>query len=346
MADIERRLIALETRLVETSISNVSFTEENPATMPTLIERVQVSESRVNYLEPSNSTLHSSMSSTPLEPPEDQKRKEGLTNEPSSSSTQDRPIVSITQTYDGWIGGKALEKNTGHWKSVNPVWNSWTSPPTEGVGEKLNRMLQTTDLPSFGHDSSSKSLPLASLSRPESSTAPEAALRAHTVHLEISVRRVLKLATPSVFGDRLWHSSDSAKNLLTSTESRTRREELEASHVYQGCRLGWPFHLQMSVATIRMVRSTLLEDPLRAALRVISPLSALRWSKMIFSRFAQSRNSFSEKKHALDHFFWSSWIRTSFGNPFHPQGVPRTRLGRKNVQIIYFLRERHEVLTA
>ena len=28
---------------------------------------------------------------------------------------------------------------------------------------KLNRILQTTDLPSFGHDSSSKSVPLASL---------------------------------------------------------------------------------------------------------------------------------------------------------------------------------------
>ena len=98
MADIEKRLIALETRPVETSISNVSFTEENPATMTTLIERVQVLESRVNNLEPSNSTLHSSISSTPLEPPEDHRRKEGFTNEPSSSSTQERPTVPITQT--------------------------------------------------------------------------------------------------------------------------------------------------------------------------------------------------------------------------------------------------------
>ena len=53
MADIEKRLIALETRPVETSISNVSFTDENPATLTTLIERVQVLESRVNNLEPS-----------------------------------------------------------------------------------------------------------------------------------------------------------------------------------------------------------------------------------------------------------------------------------------------------
>ena len=32
MADVEKRLIALESRPVETSISNVSFTEENPTT--------------------------------------------------------------------------------------------------------------------------------------------------------------------------------------------------------------------------------------------------------------------------------------------------------------------------
>ena len=49
MADIEKRLIALETRPVETSVSNVSFTEENPTTLTTLIERVQVWESRVNF---------------------------------------------------------------------------------------------------------------------------------------------------------------------------------------------------------------------------------------------------------------------------------------------------------
>ena len=66
MADIERRLIALESRPVETSISNVSFTEENPPTLTTLIEGVQVLESRVNNMEPSLSTLHSSISSTPI----------------------------------------------------------------------------------------------------------------------------------------------------------------------------------------------------------------------------------------------------------------------------------------
>ena len=53
MLDTERRLVALETRPVESSISNVSFTEENPTTLTTLIERVQVLESRINNLEPS-----------------------------------------------------------------------------------------------------------------------------------------------------------------------------------------------------------------------------------------------------------------------------------------------------
>ena len=78
MADIEKRLIALETRPVETATSNVSFTDENPTTLTTLIERAQVLESRVNNLEPSNSTLHSSISSTPLESLEDHKKKEGI----------------------------------------------------------------------------------------------------------------------------------------------------------------------------------------------------------------------------------------------------------------------------
>ena len=80
MLDIEKRLIALETRPAETSISNVSFTEENPTTMTTLIERVQVLESRVNNLEPSNSTLRSFISSAPLEPPEDHRRRESSVN--------------------------------------------------------------------------------------------------------------------------------------------------------------------------------------------------------------------------------------------------------------------------
>ena len=39
MQDFEKRLIALENRPVETAILNVSFAEENPSIMATLIER-------------------------------------------------------------------------------------------------------------------------------------------------------------------------------------------------------------------------------------------------------------------------------------------------------------------
>ena len=79
------------------------FTEENPTTLTTLIERVQVLESRVNNLEPSNSTLHSSISSAPLESPDDHKRKEGLTNEPSSSSASERPTVPVTHIFTMYL---------------------------------------------------------------------------------------------------------------------------------------------------------------------------------------------------------------------------------------------------
>ena len=72
MQDIdERRLIALESRPIESALSNVSFADDpSPTVMTTLIERIQLSESKVNNLEPSLSTLQSSISSTPLEPPE------------------------------------------------------------------------------------------------------------------------------------------------------------------------------------------------------------------------------------------------------------------------------------
>ena len=57
--DKDKRLIALESRPVKPTLSNVSFAEEpNPTTMTTLIERIQVLESKENNLEPSLSTLH------------------------------------------------------------------------------------------------------------------------------------------------------------------------------------------------------------------------------------------------------------------------------------------------
>ena len=84
MQEIEKRLIALESRPIESTVSNVSVAEEPaPTALTTLIERIQVLEAKVNNLEPSLSTLQSSISSTPLDPPEGVKKGEGSINDPS-----------------------------------------------------------------------------------------------------------------------------------------------------------------------------------------------------------------------------------------------------------------------
>ena len=165
MSDIEKRLIALETRPVETSISNVSFTEENPTTLTTLIERVQVLESRVNNMEPSLSTLHSSISSTPLEPAEEHKRKEGLTNEPSSSSTTERPVFPTVHTSTGALNYTMGELEGRLLKRIQTIEGQLTQLGTQELPvrqreleTKMSRLLTKTDLPSFGHDTSSKLL--------------------------------------------------------------------------------------------------------------------------------------------------------------------------------------------
>ena len=119
---------------------------------------MQVLESRVNNLEPSNSTLHSSISSTPLEPPEDHKRKEGSTNEPSSSSTPERPAIPITHTYTmGEIEGRLLKRIQAIESQLTQYGTQELPVRQRELETKLNRLLQTSDLPSFGHDLSSKS---------------------------------------------------------------------------------------------------------------------------------------------------------------------------------------------
>ena len=66
--------------------------------------------------------------------------------------------------------------------------------------------------------------------------------------------------------------------------------ELEGSKL-----LPWILTLaQVQSTSLTWCESTLRADPFRAALRVISALSALRWSKMIFRQFAQSRIVFLE----------------------------------------------------
>ena len=68
---------------------------------------------------------------------------------------------------------------------------------------------------------------------------------------------------------------------------------------------------QLRDAPRQWCESTLLEDLLRAALRVISALSALRCSKMIFRRFAQSRITFSEKLRNTPSIIFSDLLESS-----------------------------------
>ena len=106
MKDIERRLVALEIRPTESALSNVTFAEEqSPLPITTLIERIQVLESKVNNLEPSLSTLHSFISSTPLEPPEGTKKEDGPSTDPASgpSSTQDQALQRRNENLEAWV---------------------------------------------------------------------------------------------------------------------------------------------------------------------------------------------------------------------------------------------------
>ena len=113
-------------------------------------------ESRVNKLEPSNSTLHSSISSTPLEPPEDHKKREGSSNEPSSSSTQERPAVPITYTYTmGEVEGRLLKRIQTIESQLTQYGTQELPVRQRELETKLNRLLQTNELPSFGHDPAS-----------------------------------------------------------------------------------------------------------------------------------------------------------------------------------------------
>ena len=108
MQDIDRWLIALESRLVEPTLSSVSFAEDpNPTTMTTLIERIQVLESKVNNLEPSLFDSTFIYIIYPSWPPEELRRKDGSTNEPSSSqemSLEKRIESHGTMGKDIWCG--------------------------------------------------------------------------------------------------------------------------------------------------------------------------------------------------------------------------------------------------
>ena len=173
MQDIEKRLVALENRPVETAISNVSFAEENPSIMTTLIERVQVLESKVNNLEPSLSSLHSSISSTPLEPPEDHRRKEGSTNDPLSS--QENSLERRVESLESWIRASSVRTSSPTFrynmgelegrllKRIQILESQLTQIGVQELPNrqreletKMNRLMHVEDLPSFGASTSSK----------------------------------------------------------------------------------------------------------------------------------------------------------------------------------------------
>ena len=66
-------------------------------------------------LEPSLSTLHSSISSTPLDPPEDLRKMEGSSNEPSSS--QEMTLEKRIEAIELWVktsGTPAVSNTFGY----------------------------------------------------------------------------------------------------------------------------------------------------------------------------------------------------------------------------------------
>ena len=107
-------------------------------------------ESGENNWEPSNSTSHSSISSTPLEPLEDHKRKEGAINEPSSSSTPERPVIPATHTHTmGELEGRLLKRIQAIEGQLTPYGTQEIPVRQKELETKPNRLLQTGDLPSF-----------------------------------------------------------------------------------------------------------------------------------------------------------------------------------------------------
>ena len=77
-----------------------------------------------------------------------------MTNEPSSSSSPERPILPVTHTYTmGEIEGRLLKRI----QAIESQLTQFGTQELPGRQTKLSRLLQTSDLPSFGHDSPSKS---------------------------------------------------------------------------------------------------------------------------------------------------------------------------------------------
>ena len=137
MEDVEKRLVALELRPTENASSSVTFGDEPPLTpMTTIIERIQILESKESSLEPSLSTLHSSISSTPWDPPEGAKKEDGPSIDPTSS-IQDQPLQKRVEN---------LEVNTQELPNRQRELES-----------KMDKLLRSDELPSFGKSTTIRS---------------------------------------------------------------------------------------------------------------------------------------------------------------------------------------------
>ena len=172
LQDIERRLIALESRPTESALSTTTFADEHtPTPMTTLIERIQVLESKVNNLEPSLPTLHSSISSTPLDPPEGVREGDGSLNDPSSTHilSQEQSLQRRIENLEAWvkssIGGTpsntlGLTMNELEGRLLKRISNIESQlvhiraqelPHRQGELEsKIEKLLRNDELPSFG----------------------------------------------------------------------------------------------------------------------------------------------------------------------------------------------------
>ena len=179
MQDIEKRLIALESRPIESTVSNISFAEEPaPTALTTLIERIQVLEAKVNNLEPSLSTLHSSISSTPLDPPKGARKGEGSVNDPSVNPLLPSDVVMSKrlEALEAWVksylggvssntlgftigelGGRLLKRIASLETQLTGLHVQELPKRQRELETKLDKLLQTEDLPSFGASMSSKS---------------------------------------------------------------------------------------------------------------------------------------------------------------------------------------------
>ena len=130
----------------------------------------------MNNLEPSLSTLHSSISSTPLEPPDDHKGKEGPSNEPSSSS-QEISLERRVESLESWIKassvnpsspilkynigeleGRLLKRIQGLEGQLTQIGIQELPNRQRELETKVTRLMQVDDLPSFGTSTSSKTL--------------------------------------------------------------------------------------------------------------------------------------------------------------------------------------------